>query len=313
MAFKEYKRLAKRDNEDFSSPEILLEEIKKKNFKPIMIFFGAEKMRIENAVDYIRKSLLGEKSNDFNYEVFYCESESGVRIYQSFVTPSFLGGNKLILAREAEKLREENYTELIKTLRFEKFNGTLLILIYYTDELSVKGKSASEFIKQLKKGKAVYRFEVLGDSELMKKVQNYLKKYEMTIEPDGFSYLVQELGYQQDVIFNILSQLVMYDPSKKKITLQDIRSFVFNFRGFTVYDFTNAIANKRIDEALRILEISGNSKENLIQLVQPIMKMLEQLYITKSLMARQVNAIGIAQRLKIPLKIVESEFIPQAR
>ena len=105
----------------------------------------------------------------------------------------------------------------------------------------------------------------------------------------------------------------MYEPSRKKITLSDIKNFIFNFRGFTVYDFTDAIANKRIDEALRILEISGNSRENLIQLVAPIMRMLEQLYITKSLVQKQINALGIANELGIPIRVVESEFIPQAR
>ncbi len=313
MAFKEYKRLSRKVSDDFSSPEKLLEEIKKKEYKPVMAFFGAEKMRIENAIDYIKKALLGEKSSEFNYEVFYCEEESGVKLYRSFVTPSFMGGNKLILAREAEKLREEDYSDLSKIIKYDQFKGTLLILVYYQDELSVRGKSATEFVKELRKRKAIYRFDVLANSELMKKVQNFLGKSGIVIEQDAFLYLVQELGNQQDVIFNILSQLVMYDPSKKKITLQDIKSFVFNFRGFTVYDFTNAIAGKRIDEALRILDISGNSRENLIQLVQPVMRMLEQLYLTKSLLEKQSSISAISERLGIPYKIVESEFVPQAR
>lgn len=313
MAFKEYKKTSLKKQEEFSTPENLLNEVKNSNFKPIMVFFGEEKVRIENAIDYIKKTLLGEKINEFNYEVYYCEDEGGVKLYRSFVTPSFMGSKKLILAREAEKLKEDDYLDLTKAIKYDKFQGTLLILIYYSDELSIKGKTAIEFIKELKKRKAIYRFDLLNESDLMKKVQNFLKKYDMTIDIDGFSYLVQELGNQQDVIFNLLSQLVMYEPTKKKISFQDIKSFVFNFRGFTVYDFTNAIANKRIDEALRILEISGNSRENLIQLVQPVMRMLEQLYITKLLLSEHLSIIEISQRLKIPYKIVESEYIPQAR
>jgi DNA polymerase III delta subunit len=105
----------------------------------------------------------------------------------------------------------------------------------------------------------------------------------------------------------------MYDPSRKRITLEDVKGFIFNFRGFTVYDFTNAIARKRVDEALRILEISGNQRENLIQLVQPIMRMLEQLLKTRQLLKRHATAFEIAQELGLPQRIVESEFIPQAR
>lgn len=313
MGFKEYKRLSKKSEETFSSPEKLLDEIKNKKYKPVMIFFGEEKMRIENATDYIKKSLLGEKTNEFNYEIIYCEEGSGVSIYQSFITPPFLGGNKLIIAREAERLKDDDYSDLIKILKYNKFNGIILIMIFYDEELPSRGKNISDFMKEIRKRQAIYRFDPLTGADLNKKVQNFLKKYNMSMDSDGFGYLVQELGNQQDVIFNILSQLVMYEPEKKRITLLDIKKFVFNFRGFTVYDFTNAIANKRIDEALRILDISGNSRENLIQLVAPIMRMLEQLYKTKSMIQRQMNAQEIARELGLPLKVVETEFIPQAR
>ncbi|MGC9043948.1 MAG: DNA polymerase III subunit delta [Myxococcota bacterium] len=312
MGFKEYKRFSKK-SDTFSSPEKLLEEIKNKNYKPIMVFFGEEKMRMENAVDYIKKTLLGDKTNDFNYEVIYCEDGSGVKIYQSFITPPFLGGNKLLIVREAEKLREDDYSDLIKALKYDVFKGTVLIMIFYDEGLPSRGKNILEFLKELTKRKAIYKFNPLTDIDLNKKVQGYLKQYNMSLDTDGFGYLVQELGNQQDVIFNVLSQLVMYEPEKKRITLLDIKKFIINFRGFTVYDFTNAIANKRIDEALRILDISGNSRENLIQLVAPIMRMLEQLYKTKSMIERRMGSKAIAEELGIPLKVVETEFIPQAR
>jgi len=312
LAFKEYKRISKK-SKGFLTPEDLLEEIKKNEYKPVMIFFGTEKMRIENAVDYIKRSLLGEKSNEFNYEVIYCEEGNGVGLYQSFVTPSFMGGKKLIVAREAEKLKDDDYSDLMKMLRFEKFNGILIILIYYSDDLPLRGKNISAFHKELNVRKGIYKFDILSNLDLSKRVRNYLKKYGMSLDNDAFEYLIQELGSQQDVVFNILSQLIMYEPSRKRITLSDIKDFIFNFRGFTVYDFTNAIANKRADEALRIIEISGNTRDNMIQLVVPIMRMLEQLYTTKSLLQKNTRIEDIARELNIPVRIVEDEFIPQAR
>jgi DNA polymerase-3 subunit delta len=313
LGFKEYKRQSKRSDEGINNPENLLEEVKKGKYKPVMIFFGEERMRIDSAVDYIKKSLLGNKINEFNYDLVYCEEGSGVSLYQSFVTPPFMGKGKLIVARDSDRLREEDYSELSKALRFDKFNGSVLILVYYAPELSVRGKKAQEFIKVLKGRKAIYRFDLLSITDLEKRKQSYLRKFGITMDSDAFSYLVQELGNSQEIIFSLLSQLVMYEPEKKRITLSDIKQFIFNFRGFTVYDFTNAIANKRVDEALRILDISGNTRENLIQIVSPVVRMLEQLYKTRTLLSGQVSTSKIAEELGIPVKIVESEFIPQAR
>jgi len=313
LGFKEYKRLSKKSDEGFNNPENLLEEVKKGKYKPVMIFFGEERMRIENAVDYIKKSLLGDKINEFNYDLVYCEEGSGVSLYQSFVTPPFMGKGKLIVARDSDRLREEDYSEMGKMLRFDKFNGSVIILVYYATELSLKGKKAQEFIKEIKSRKAIYRFDLLSMVDLEKRAQSYLRKFGISMDSDGFNYLVQELGNSQEIIFSLLSQLVMYEPEKKRITLSDIKQFIFNFRGFTVYDFTNAIANKRVDEALRILDISGNTRENLIQIVSPVMRMLEQLYRTKTLLSKQANTNKIAEELGIPVRIVETEFIPQAR
>lgn len=313
MGFREYKRSSRKVDESFKRPEDLLEEIRANKFKPVMIFSGEEKMRMENAIEYIKKVHLPGGVNEFNYELIYCEESSGSQIYQSFITPPFMGTNKLIVLRDPERLKEEDFVEISKILRQDKFNGTLMIMIYYGDDLPSKGRRTTEFIKEIRNRRAIYRFDVFSVQDLQKRVQTYLKRFDMTITPEGFSYLVDELGRQQDMIFNVLSQIVMYEPDKKRLSLSDIRQFVFNFRGFTVYDFTNAIANKQIDEALRILEIAGGSRENLIQLVSPIMRMLEQLFKTRRLLAQHATLLDISAEIGLPQRIVESEYIPQAR
>ncbi len=313
MGFKDYKRLSKKADDKILKPEILLEEINNKKFKPVMIFFGEEKMRMENAIEYFKKILLPEGVNEFNYELIYCEEGSGVNIYQSFITPPFMGKNKLIVLRDTERLREDDFADISRILKHDRFNGTTMIMMYYQDELPSKGKKTVEFIKEIKDRKSIYKFDAFSTQDLQKKVNAHLKKFNTSIDPDGFSYLIDELGTQQDMIFNILSQLIMYEPEKTRLTLDDVKKFVFNFRGYTVYDFTNAIANKRIDEALRILEISGNTRENLIQLVTPVMRMLEQLYKTKTMLMKNTTPQEIASTLGVPQRIVESEYIPQAR
>lgn len=313
MGFREYKRSSRKADESFKRPEDLLEEIRANKFKPVMIFSGEERMRMENAIEYIKKVHLPSGVNEFNYELIYCEEGSGPQVYQSFITPPFIGTNKLMVLRDPERLKEEDFAEISKILRYDRFSGTLMIMMYCGDDLPSKGKRTTEFIKEVRDRKAIYRFDVFSVQDLQKRVQTYLKKFNMTIDPEGFSYLVDEVGSQQDMIFNILSQIVMYEPDKRRLSLSDIRQFVFNFRGFTVYDFTNAIANRQIDEALRILEISGGSRENLIQLVSPVMRMLEQLFRTKRLLAQHATLGDISAELGLPQRVVESEYIPQAR
>jgi len=236
--------------------EQILSEIHKKNFAPIYFLTGEEPYFIDMISDTIENEALDEADRAFNQIVLYGRDVDVETIANHARSFPMMGERMVVIVKEAQDVKDlEKFEAYLDTIP----ETTLLVFVYKYKKFDKRKTLA----KKIDKKGVWFESKKLYDSNIPGWIQNYLKAEGYSITPKATQMLADYLGTDLHKIANELKKLTIALPKNKSIDDADIERNIGISKDYNVFELQNAIGNRDVLKANRIVNYFGdNGKDN---------------------------------------------------
>jgi DNA polymerase-3 subunit delta len=192
----------------------ILQDLKKKIFRPVYFLYGEEPFYIDELTAYIERNALDEADRDFNQQVLYGRDVSAQDVVDVSRRFPMMSNYQVIIVKEAQQI--DNWDAL--ETYFKKPSPTTILVINHKYKKLDKRKS---LYKAINKNKEVVVFESakLYDDKIPGWINQRVQEMNFLISPQSALLLADHLGNDLSRINNELSKLPLtYSPAKPSPT-----------------------------------------------------------------------------------------------
>ena len=235
--------------------EQILSEIHKKNFAPIYFLTGDEPYFIDMISDTIENEALDEADRAFNQIVLYGRDVDVETIANHARSFPMMGDRMVVIVKEAQDVKDlENFEAYLDSIP-----ATTLLVFAYKYKKFDKRKTLA---KKIDKKGVWFESKKLYDNNMPGWIQNYLKAEGYSITPKATQMLADFLGTDLHKIANELKKLTIALPKNKSINDEDVERNIGISKDYNGFELQNAIGNRDVLKANRIVNHFGESKDN---------------------------------------------------
>lgn len=243
--------------------EKILSDLKKSNYKPVYWLEGEEEFLIDEVIKYAEHNILNESEAAFNLTIFYGRDCSWADLINTCRKYPMFSDLQVVILKEAQAMKDierlEAYVEkpLVSTLLFVAYKGK-----------KVDGRT--KLAKLLKDKAILLTTKKMYDNELPEWTSNLIKAKGYGISNKALFLLIDHIGNDLSRLNNEIDKLILNLQNRKNITEDDIETFVGVSKEFNVFELQQAIGNKDLYKAIRIIQyFEANPKAAPIQLIFP--------------------------------------------
>ncbi len=230
--------------------EDIISNLKKKIYHPIYFLMGDESYFIDKISDYISDNVLNDAEKSFNQTIMYGKDTEPHQIIANARRFPMMSNHQVIVVREAQNIKKiEDLEPYIKN----PLNSTILVINYKYKTLD-KRKTFPKLIDQ--KG-ILFESKKIYDNQLPTWIGNYLKTQNYTIAPQAAAMLSEYLGADLSKVANELDKLIISVPAGTQISPDHIEKNIGISKEFNVYELQNALGDKNLLKANRIVNYFG--------------------------------------------------------
>lgn len=243
--------------------EKILADLRRQSFRPVYWLEGEEEFFIDQVIEYGEKSILSESEASFNLTIFYGRDTSWADLFNACRKYPMFSDKQVVILKEAQAMKDieklENYVE-------KPLASTLLFVAYKGKKIDGRTRLA----KLLKDKSVLLSTRKLYDKELPDWTNNLVKSKGYTITNKALFLLIDHIGNDLSRLNNEINKLVLNLQDRKNITEDDVETFVGISKDFNVFELQQAIGNKDLYKAIRIIQyFESNPKAAPIQLIFP--------------------------------------------
>lgn len=245
------------------SVQKILDDWKKKSFKPIYWLEGEEEYFIDKVIDYAEHNILPESEASFNLSVFYGKDANWADIINACRRYPMFAERQVVLLKEAQQMRD---IEKLEAYVENPLTSTVFVVSYKEKKLDARKK----FAKLVKEKGVIVTTKKLYDREVPEWTQNLIHSKGLTITPKGLALLVDHIGNDLSRIENEIDKLSVNLGKRAGITEDDIENYIGVSKEYNVFELQAALAAKDLARSIRIIQyFEANPKAGPIQLVLP--------------------------------------------
>ena len=257
------------------SIENLEKELKNNNLESLYLLYGEELFLLESLLKKI-KTLFGECIKGIN---FISIDETNVsELISDIETPAFGYEKKLIVARNTGLFKKEGKRKNAELTKLkEKISKYLqenisairesIVLVFAEDEADSK----QELYKVIEKEGIICKFDFQKPIQIEKRIKAICSGYKVQIDDSTLRYFIECCGTNMQDLINEIRKLIEYAGENGKIQKEDIDKLSIKKLESIIFDLTDSLGKKDINNALEVLH-------NLIYAKEPIQKILITLY-----------------------------------
>ncbi len=240
--------------------DLVLKNIKNKEFLPIYFFHGEEPYFIDVAVKSFENDVLEEDEKAFNQTVVYGKETTYSEVLSLARQFPMMGDKQVIIIKEAQEIKLTEADSLaLKNYAEEPVPSTLLVIAHKHKKVD----SRKAFAKTLSKNKMLFLSEKLRDHEVPKWIQQELRNVNLKSKPHIPELLAEYLGTDLSRISNELNKLKIILNESDVLDEKLIETHIGISKDFNVFELSSALAAKDEARALRIAYYLGKSpKQN---------------------------------------------------
>lgn len=210
------------------------------------LFEGKENYLKKEALGKLKEKIIPPQYINFNYEIFSGKDSSFTEIIESLLTLPFNNRHRLIVVKEADKLKEKDKESLRKYLD-NAVNTSCLVCI--GEEFDKRKKFYRAF---LKKGKVI-SFYSLWNNEVIEWIKGKVEKEGKKISPRAILYLKDKIGNDLYSLSKEIEKLVIFVHPETTIKEEHIQEIAREGKGKGIFDLTRAFREKNLVLSLSIL------------------------------------------------------------
>lgn len=269
--------------------EKILSDLKKGSFKPVYWIEGEEEFFIDQVIQFAENNILNEAESGFNLYIFYGRDTSWPDLINTCRKYPMFSDRQVVIVKEAQAMKEieklENYVEkpLVSTILFVAYKGKKL-------------DGRTRLAKILKDRAVLLTTKKLYDNELPEWTTALVKSKGFTISNKALLLLIDHIGNDLGRLNNEIDKLAVNLRDRNNITEDDVETFVGISKEFNVFELQQAIANKDLFKAIRIVQyFEANPKAAPIQLVFPALyNFFSKVLMIYSVSSREEKSVAAA-------------------
>ena len=243
--------------------ERIINDWKKKIFKPIYWLEGEEDFFIDKVMDFAEHHILPESETGFNLTVFYGRDANWADIVNACCRYPMFAERQVVLLKEAQHMRDidklESYIE-------KPLASTIFVVAY--KEKKVDGRT--KLAKLLKEKGEMVTTKKLYDNQLPEWTSELIQSKGYSITQKALFILVDHIGNDLSRIDNEVNKVLVNLDTRKNINEDDIEKYVGISKEYNPFELQDALAKKDIAKAIRIIQyFERNPKAGPIQLILP--------------------------------------------
>ena len=243
--------------------ENILSDLKKRSFKPVYWLEGEEEYFIDQIIYYAEHQILSEAEASFNLSIFYGRDTNWTELINTCRKYPMFSDLQVVILKEAQAMRE---IDRLEAYIDKPLNSTLLFVAYKDKKVDGRTKLA----KLLKDRAVHFTSKKLYDNELPEWPAGLVRSKGFTITSKALFVLIDHIGNDLSRLNNEIDKLVLNLSNRKNITEDDIETFVGVSKEFNVFELQQAIANKDMYKAMRIIQyFEANPKAAPLPLIFP--------------------------------------------
>lgn len=247
----------------FISTEKIIQDWKKKQFKPIYWFEGEEGYYIDQLMDYAEHHLLTPEESAFNLVVFYGKDAVWSEVINACRRYPMFAERQVVLLKEAQQMKD---IDKLEPYIDQPLSSTIFVVGHKEKKLDGRGSMS----KTLKKKGEVLTTKKLYDNQLPEWTSQLVHHKGFLIDPKALYLLVDHIGNDLSRISNEVDKLIVNLGKSREIKEEDIEKYIGVSREFNVFELQNAIAKREMTKAVRIIRyFEDNPKAGPIQMVLP--------------------------------------------
>jgi len=229
------------------APSILeaITEIKKRKFKPVYYFFGEDSYNLSFALHTLEQVFMPLLSSEFDKEIIYSEDRSLTDILGLATSFPFGSDKKLIIVREAEKIRDK---KPLKNYVDTPAEFTVLALFHNGSITNLK----SEPFKTLAENGFLFEAKELKGRNLIDWLISEAEEKGKKLSEENAQVLVDIAGENRNMLEDQLEKICVYLNKEKEITIESIQKVSSELKQFNIFDLQNAIGLKDKSKALNV-------------------------------------------------------------
>lgn len=245
------------------STEKVIAGLKKKQYNAVYWLEGDEDFYIDQVMDYAETHILTESEASFNLTVFYGRDADWAAVVNACRRYPMFAERQVVLLKEAQDMRG---IEKLESYIEKPLHSTILLIAYKGKKVDKRTKLA----KVLKDRGAIVTTKKLYDNELPHFTLELVKTKGFTINNKALALLIDHIGNDLNRLNNEIDKLALNLGDSKGITEDHIEKYVGISKEFNVYELQNAIAQRNLYKALRIVQyFESNPKAGPLQLIFP--------------------------------------------
>lgn len=241
----------------------IINEWKKKLFKPIYWLEGEEPYFIDQVVDHAEHNLLSEQDAGFNLTIFYGKDANWADVINACRRYPMFAERQVVILKEAQQMKD---IEKLEAYVESPLESTVFVVAY--KEKKVDGRS--KLAKLLKTKGEVMTTKKLYENQMADWAGGMIAEKGYKISEKALKLVIDHVGNDMVRLGNEIDKLTLNLSGRKNITEDDIEKYVGVSKEFNVFELTDALGKKDLPKAIRIIRYFGdNPKAAPIQLVLP--------------------------------------------
>ena len=236
----------------------IVEQILRKDYKPIYLLMGEEAYYIDRIAEYIADNVLTKDEQDFNQTVVYCTRETAVAdVVNCARRYPMMAKFQVVIVKEAQNLLK---IDELATYAQNPMPSTILVICYKNGKVDGRKK----LVPAVEKVGIVFESPKLKEGMLPQFIADYLRRKKITIEERACLMMAESVGSDLNRLACELDKLVLALPTgQTRITTDLVQGHVGVSKDFNVWELRTAIANKDIAKANKIMYyMEQNVKSN---------------------------------------------------
>lgn len=275
--------MAKKAQTPNSGFQTLKNDLRQKNPQTCYVFYGEEAFLKDHYFRSLKKLLLDDLTEQFNFHYFNDESFTAEALADSVDAYPMMAERSLIQVDEIDlfKLDEAQRSRVTKILN-DLPPHCCLVFTYHATEFH-PDKRQKLLWEALSGHAELVEFQKQGERELCDWVARHFLNEKKQISPELCRHLVQRTGGSMSLLNGEIPKIVAYTDAAQ-ITRQDIDAVVEPVLDAVAFDISNAVAAGDYPEALMKLRTLMQKQVEPIAVLGALGRQLRQLNIARILL-----------------------------
>ena len=233
--------------------QLIIKNIARGSYSPIYFLHGQEPYYIDLIEKFATSQIIKNEAKDFDQTIVYAKDTDLQTIINSAKRFPMMGSYQVISVREAQ-----NFKKFDELIHYAKKPQDQTILIF-----SFKGKKLdARTQKKLNENVDFFESKKLYDNQIPGWITKQVESQQLKISEKSSVILSDFLGNNLAKIANEIKKLSISIPKDSEITPEIIEKNIGISKDYNIFELSNAIANKEIIKANRIVNHFASNEKN---------------------------------------------------